>query len=107
MDRIRRSFRDSFRRRGSKDRAAQEASKPQQWQQDEATVRAGTCNFIVKVRSSICMMRTVVGRCSKMLARLLVLEVNCLNREIFLQRLPSFCTNFPHFCLIAQNLLFL
>uniref|UniRef100_A0A914X945 PID domain-containing protein n=1 Tax=Plectus sambesii TaxID=2011161 RepID=A0A914X945_9BILA len=58
MDRIRRSFRDSFRRRGSKDRngsgaatavtGSSDSTKPQLWQQDEAAVRAGTCNFHVK-----------------------------------------------------------
>lgn len=46
MDRLRRSFRDSFRRR--KDHIP-ESSKPHQWQADEAAVRAGTCTFHVKV----------------------------------------------------------
>lgn len=45
MDRLRRSFRDSFRRR--KDHLP-ESSKPHQWQSDEASVRAGTCYFYVK-----------------------------------------------------------
>lgn len=45
MDRLRKSFRDSFRRR--KDRVP-EASKPHQWQADEAAVRSGTCVFSVK-----------------------------------------------------------
>lgn len=45
MDRLRRSFRDSFRRR--KDRVP-ESSKPHQWQADESAVRAGTCTFAVK-----------------------------------------------------------
>ncbi|XP_071037937.1 protein numb isoform X2 [Parasteatoda tepidariorum] len=45
MDRLRRSLRDSFRRR--KDHIP-ECSKPHQWQADEAAVRAGTCNFPVK-----------------------------------------------------------
>ncbi|XP_044753848.1 protein numb isoform X2 [Coccinella septempunctata] len=45
MDRLRRSFRDSFRRR--KDRVP-EASKPHQWQADESAVRQGTCTFPVK-----------------------------------------------------------
>jgi len=45
MDRLRRSFRESFRRR--KDHVP-ESSKPHQWQSDEAAVRAGTCNFYVK-----------------------------------------------------------
>lgn len=45
MDRLRRSFRDSFRRR--KDHVP-ESSKPHQWQADEAAVRAGTCTFHVK-----------------------------------------------------------
>lgn len=47
MERLRRSFRESFRRR--KDHVP-ESSKPHQWQSDEAAVRAGTCNFYVKVR---------------------------------------------------------
>ena len=46
MERLRRSFRESFRRR--KDHVP-ESSKPHQWQTDEAAVRAGTCNFHVKV----------------------------------------------------------
>jgi hypothetical protein len=45
MDRLRKSFRDSFRRR--KDRIP-EASKPHQWQADEQAVRSGTCTFSVK-----------------------------------------------------------
>uniref|UniRef100_A0A1B6JEX4 PID domain-containing protein n=1 Tax=Homalodisca liturata TaxID=320908 RepID=A0A1B6JEX4_9HEMI len=45
MDRLRRSFRDSFRRR--KDHVP-ESSKPHQWQADEAAVKAGTCQFHVK-----------------------------------------------------------
>ncbi|RZF39555.1 hypothetical protein LSTR_LSTR001076 [Laodelphax striatellus] len=45
MDRLRRSFRDSFRRR--KDHVP-ESSKPHQWQADESAVRAGTCSFHVK-----------------------------------------------------------
>lgn len=48
MERLRRSFRESFRRR--KDHVP-ESSKPHQWQSDEAAVRAGTCNFYVKVNS--------------------------------------------------------
>ena len=47
MDRLRRSFRDSFRKK--KDPHIPEASKPHQWQTDEASVRAGTCTFHVKV----------------------------------------------------------
>ncbi|CAO1362934.1 unnamed protein product [Diamesa tonsa] len=45
MDRLRKSFRDSFRRR--KDRLP-EASKPHQWQADESAVRSATCVFPVK-----------------------------------------------------------
>lgn len=45
MDRLRRSFRESFRRR--KERLP-ESSKPHQWQADEAAVRAGACTFPVK-----------------------------------------------------------
>lgn len=45
MDRLRRSFRDSFRRR--KDRLP-ESSKPHQWQSDEQAVRSATCSFPVK-----------------------------------------------------------
>ncbi|XP_036321492.1 protein numb [Rhagoletis pomonella] len=45
MDRLRRSFRDSFRRR--KDRVP-ESSKPHQWQADEEAVRSATCSFAVK-----------------------------------------------------------
>ncbi|KAF5307916.1 hypothetical protein FQR65_LT06483 [Abscondita terminalis] len=45
MDRLRRSFRDSFRRR--KERMP-ESSKPHQWQADESAVRSGTCTFSVK-----------------------------------------------------------
>ncbi|XP_049288824.1 protein numb isoform X2 [Anopheles funestus] len=45
MDRLRKSFRDSFRRR--KDRVP-EAAKPHQWQSDEHAVRSATCTFAVK-----------------------------------------------------------
>lgn len=45
MDRLRKSFRDSFRRR--KDRVP-EASKPHLWQTDEQEVRSATCSFPVK-----------------------------------------------------------
>ena len=45
MDRLRRSFRDSFRRR--KDRMP-DSLKPYQWQADETAVRNGTCTFQVK-----------------------------------------------------------
>ncbi|XP_055541101.1 protein numb isoform X1 [Wyeomyia smithii] len=45
MDRLRKSFRDSFRRR--KDRVP-EAAKPHQWQSDEQAVRSATCTFSVK-----------------------------------------------------------
>lgn len=45
MDRLRKSFRDSFRRR--KDRVP-EASKPHLWQADESAVRSATCVFSVK-----------------------------------------------------------
>ncbi|CAG7836583.1 unnamed protein product [Allacma fusca] len=44
MDRLRRSLRDSFRRK----REAPESSKPHQWQADEEAVRSGTCSFHVK-----------------------------------------------------------
>ncbi|KAG1682320.1 Protein numb [Nymphon striatum] len=45
MDRLRRSLRESFRRK--KDHVP-ECSKPHQWQADEQAVRSGTCNFHVK-----------------------------------------------------------
>lgn len=45
MDRLRRSFRDSFRKR--KDHVP-ESSKPYQWQADEQAVRVGNCVFPVK-----------------------------------------------------------
>nr|CAD7595551.1 unnamed protein product [Timema genevievae] len=51
MDRLRRSFRDSFKRR--KEPHVPESSKPHQWQADEAAVRAGTCSFHVKVGNHI------------------------------------------------------
>ncbi|CAK9797675.1 Protein numb [Anthophora plagiata] len=46
MDRLRRSFRDSFRRR--KDSHVPESSKPHQWQADQTAVRSATCAFHVK-----------------------------------------------------------
>ncbi|XP_065209511.1 protein numb isoform X2 [Planococcus citri] len=46
MDKLRRSFRDSFRRR--KDPTISEAAKPHLWQSDEKDVRSGTCSFHVK-----------------------------------------------------------
>ncbi|RWS07055.1 protein numb-like protein [Dinothrombium tinctorium] len=45
MDRLRKSFRDSFRKK--KDHIP-ESSKPHQWQADEQAVRAGNCVFPVK-----------------------------------------------------------
>ncbi|XP_022238688.1 protein numb-like [Limulus polyphemus] len=45
MNRLRRSLRESLRRK--KDNIP-ECSKPHQWQTDEAAVRANTCNFYVK-----------------------------------------------------------
>ncbi|XP_018021516.2 protein numb [Hyalella azteca] len=46
MDKLRRSFRDSFRKKKSS--SASDGSKPQLWQHDEAAVRAATCAFPVK-----------------------------------------------------------
>ncbi|KOC70120.1 Protein numb [Habropoda laboriosa] len=46
MDRLRRSFRDSFRRR--KEPHVPESSKLHQWQADETAVRSATCAFHVK-----------------------------------------------------------
>ncbi|KAJ8669823.1 hypothetical protein QAD02_001082 [Eretmocerus hayati] len=46
MDKLRRSFRDSFRRRREQQPA--EATRALQWQADESAVRAGTCTFQVK-----------------------------------------------------------
>lgn len=46
MEKIRRSFRDSFRRRKE---TISEAAKPHLWQTDEMDVRSGTCFFHVKV----------------------------------------------------------
>ena len=52
MDKLRRSFRDSFRKRRDLRSGVRipEACKPHQWQEDEASVRAVTCNFPVKVK---------------------------------------------------------
>ena len=46
MNRLRRSFRESFRRK-KKDHIP-ESSKPHQWEEDEKAVRAGDCSFAVK-----------------------------------------------------------
>lgn len=48
MDKLRRSFRDSFRRRKDTSTTLSEASKPHLWQNDEFDVRSGTCSFHVK-----------------------------------------------------------
>ncbi|MFH4979482.1 hypothetical protein AB6A40_006191 [Gnathostoma spinigerum] len=74
MDRIRRSFRESLRRRSSRDRAVEvgcpaansviansqpsssssvQNGKNEMWQPDEAAVRAGTCNFNVKYLGAV------------------------------------------------------
>lgn len=45
MNRLRKSFRDSFRRK--KDRVP-ESSKPHEWEDDEKAVRTGGCSFAVK-----------------------------------------------------------
>lgn len=46
MDRIRKSFRNSFRKK--KPDIITESQKPHQWQSDEQSVRSGTCVFHVK-----------------------------------------------------------
>lgn len=46
MERLRRSFRESFRRR--KGGSPPESARPHQWHADEAAVRVGTCTFPVK-----------------------------------------------------------
>ena len=66
MDRLRRSLRSSIRKKKNKDnwtdlpqnsnngagsKMSSEGGKPHQWQSDEISVRSGTCNFHVKVRS--------------------------------------------------------
>ena len=68
MDRLRRSLRSSIRKKKNKDawtdlpqnstngsgsKPSSEGGKPHQWQSDEISVRSGTCNFHVKVRSTI------------------------------------------------------
>jgi numb-like protein len=45
MERLRRSFRNSFRRKKPQQL---ESSKPHQWEADEQAVRNGTCSFPVK-----------------------------------------------------------
>lgn len=45
MERLRRSFRESFRRRKG---SPPESARPHQWHADENAVRAGTCTFPVK-----------------------------------------------------------
>ncbi|CAH2108381.1 unnamed protein product [Euphydryas editha] len=45
MERLRRSFRESFRRRKG---SPPESARPHQWHADDAAVRAGTCTFPVK-----------------------------------------------------------
>ncbi|XP_050664868.1 protein numb isoform X2 [Leptidea sinapis] len=45
MERLRKSFRESFRRRKG---SPPESARPHQWHADEAAVRAGTCTFPVK-----------------------------------------------------------
>lgn len=46
MDKLRRSFRDSFRK---KKESRDPAGKPRQWEHDDSAVRAATCVFPVKV----------------------------------------------------------
>lgn len=49
MDRIRRSLRESFRRKKRNNHENQpECCKPHQWQSDEDAVRSGECSFPVK-----------------------------------------------------------
>lgn len=45
MERLRRSFRNSFRRKKPQQ---PESSKPHQWEADEQAVRNGTCSFAIK-----------------------------------------------------------
>lgn len=47
MDRLRKSFRNSFRTKKKPD-IITESQKPHQWQSDEHSVRSGTCVFPVK-----------------------------------------------------------
>lgn len=48
MDRLRRSLRESFRRKKDHRAHVPESSKPHQWGADEVAVRQGTCTFPVK-----------------------------------------------------------
>lgn len=47
MERLKRSFRNSFRRKKSSAHQT-ESSKPHQWGDDEIAVRNGNCSFPVK-----------------------------------------------------------
>lgn len=51
MNKLRKSFRESFRRK-KKDRTP-ESSKPHQWEDDEKSVRAGDCSFPVKYLGNV------------------------------------------------------
>ncbi|CAG0886966.1 unnamed protein product [Cyprideis torosa] len=48
MDKLRRSFRDSFRKKKDTTHQVTEASRPHQWAQDELDVRAGNAVFLVR-----------------------------------------------------------
>jgi len=48
MDRLKRSFRDSFKKKKGSSSGGS-VDKPHQWQQDESAVRSANCNYPVKV----------------------------------------------------------
>lgn len=94
MDRLRRSFRESFRRR--KDRVP-ESSKPHQWQADDQAVRSGTCSFSVKYMGCVEVFESRgMQVCEEALKVLRVsvpqksTDANYLNNLLYLE-LPSTC----------------
>lgn len=98
MDRLRKSFRESFRK---KKEHIPESSKPHQWQADEQAVRSGSCMFPVKYlgcvevfesrgmqvcEEALKVLRVSLKRTSRLpclIARLFVYTRKCLCKTLF------------------------
>lgn len=96
MDRLRKSFRDSFRRR--KDRVP-EAAKPHQWQADEQAVRSATCTFPVKYLGCVEVFESRGMQVCEEALKVLRVGLNYLCRNqrsvrfIYILELPASCNS--------------
>lgn len=98
MDRLRRSFRDSFRRR--KDRVP-ESSKPPQWPTDEQAVRSSTCSFPVKYLGCVEVFESRGMHICEEALRVLRVRISLESLAIFFG--SSIRTNKSHFILLPSS----